>query len=214
MEQAGDGVEAIERFRAARLRGQPFDAVIMDLTVPGGMGGREAVEQLRRIDPAVKAIVVSGYSDDPVMATFAEHGFAACIGKPFAPMELIRAVGDVPVPLDAGDFCLMDRKVVEVLRHLPERVRFVRGLRTFVGFRQVGVEYEREARAAGRPKYTFRKLAALAADGLVDFSSYPLRVVTYLGLAAVVLSSGSACMQSEKNRGSSGGRGRWIGPLS
>jgi dolichol-phosphate mannosyltransferase len=107
----------------------------------------------------------------------------------FAFYRLLRAVGDLPIPLDAGDFCLMDRKVVEVLRHLPERVRFVRGLRTFVGFRQVGVEYERAARAAGKPKYTLRKLAALAADGLVDFSSYPLRVVTYLGLAAVLLAA-------------------------
>ena len=101
--------------------------------------------------------------------------------------RLLRAVSDLDIPLDAGDFCLMDRKVVDVLRHLPERARFVRGLRTFVGFRQVGLAYERDARAGGVPKYTFRKLAGLAADGLVDFSSYPLRVVTYLGVAAVVL---------------------------
>jgi dolichol-phosphate mannosyltransferase len=101
--------------------------------------------------------------------------------------RLLRAVSDLDIPLDAGDFCLMDRTVVDVLRHLPERARFVRGLRTFVGFRQVGLAYERDARAAGAPKYTFRKLVGLALDGLVDFSSYPLRVVTYLGLAAVVL---------------------------
>ena len=82
--------------------------------------------------------------------------------------RLLRAVADVEIPLDAGDFCLMDRRVVDALNGLPERQRFVRGLRTFVGFRQTGLEYERDARAAGVPKYTFRKLAALAVDGLVE----------------------------------------------
>jgi dolichol-phosphate mannosyltransferase len=97
--------------------------------------------------------------------------------------RLARAIGDLDIPLDSGDFCLMDRKVVEALKALPERRRFVRGLRTFVGFRQVGLVYERAAREAGAPKYTFRALLGLAIDGLVSFSSYPLRVVTYLGLA-------------------------------
>jgi dolichol-phosphate mannosyltransferase len=76
----------------------------------------------------------------------------------------------------------MDRKVVDALKGLPERSRFVRGLRSFVGFRQIGLEYERDARAAGTPKYTLSSLVRLAADGLVSFSSYPLRLVTYLGL--------------------------------
>jgi len=95
--------------------------------------------------------------------------------------RLLRAVSDLDIPLDSGDFCLMDRKVVEVLNHLPERIRFVRGLRTFVGFRQVGVPYPRAAREAGKPKYTFAALLRLAIDGLVSFSSAPLRLVTYLG---------------------------------
>jgi dolichol-phosphate mannosyltransferase len=95
--------------------------------------------------------------------------------------RLLRAISDLDIPLDSGDFCLMDRRVVEVLKHLPERMRFVRGLRTFVGFRQCGVCYERAAREAGQPKYSFRALLRLAIDGLVSFSSFPLTLVTYLG---------------------------------
>jgi dolichol-phosphate mannosyltransferase len=100
--------------------------------------------------------------------------------------RLLNAISDLEIPLDSGDFCLMDRKVVDALKALPEQARFVRGLRTFVGFRQVGLEYERDARAAGRPKYTFSALIRLATDGLVSFSSYPLRLVTYLGIVTGV----------------------------
>jgi dolichol-phosphate mannosyltransferase len=102
--------------------------------------------------------------------------------------RLLHLISDLDIPLDSGDFCLLDRKVVEALKGLPERMRFVRGLRTFVGFRQTGVSYERAAREAGKPKYSFRALTRLAIDGLISFSSYPLRVVTYLGLTAVALS--------------------------
>jgi len=105
--------------------------------------------------------------------------------------RLMNLLSDLTIPLDSGDFCLMDRKVVEALKRLPEQVRFVRGLRTFVGFRQVGYEYERNARAAGEPKYTFRSLLGLAVNGLVSFSSRPLRFATYLGLASALL---SACL--------------------
>ena len=93
-------------------------------------------------------------------------------------------------PVDSGDFCLMDRRVVDLLKHLPERMRFVRGLRSFVGFRQVGLAYDRGARAAGRSKYTFPRLIGLALDGLVSFSSYPLRLVTQLGFATILVSLG------------------------
>src|SRR5258707_6981287 len=82
----------------------------------------------------------------------------------------------------------MDRRVVDTLKRLPEKMRFVRGLRSFAGFRQVGLAYERAAREAGRPKYTFRALVGLAIDGLVSFSSYPLRMVTYLGLTTIGIS--------------------------
>lgn len=85
------------------------------------------------------------------------------------------------VPLDAGDFCLMDRQVVEVIKNLPERNRFLRGLRSWAGFRQSGVEYERAGRFAGSTKYSLKKLIKLAADGIFSFSYAPLRVATFFG---------------------------------
>jgi dolichol-phosphate mannosyltransferase len=97
------------------------------------------------------------------------------------------AISDLDIPLDCGDFCLMDRRVVDVLTHLPERTRFIRGLRSFVGFRQVGLPYERAAREAGSSKYSFGALVGLAIDGLVSFSGYPLRLVTHLGLATIAV---------------------------
>ncbi len=92
---AADGAEAVALYRTARDRGQPFAAVIMDLTVPDGMGGAEAVKQLRLIDPGVKAIVSSGYSNDPVMANFREHGFLGVVPKPYDPVELAAVLGEV-----------------------------------------------------------------------------------------------------------------------
>jgi dolichol-phosphate mannosyltransferase len=97
--------------------------------------------------------------------------------------RLLALVSDIDIPIDSGDFCVMDRQVVAALNDLPERMRFVRGLRTFVGYKQVGLEYERDARAAGRPKYSFRALMRLAVDGLVSFSTYPLRLAVYTGFA-------------------------------
>jgi glycosyltransferase involved in cell wall biosynthesis len=108
----------------------------------------------------------------------------------FAFYRLLRAVADLDIPLDTGDFCLMDRRVVDSLNRLPERGRFVRGLRTFVGFRQVGVSYERDARYAGVPKYTLRKLAGLALDGVVNFSGFPVRAVGGLGVLLTLLGAG------------------------
>ncbi len=96
----------------------------------------------------------------------------------------LRAVAEIDVPLDAGDFCLLDRRVVDALGTLGERGRFLRGLRSWVGFRQVGIEYEREARYAGAPKYGVRKLVRLALSGYVGFSSMPLRLAAWLGFLA------------------------------
>lgn len=96
----------------------------------------------------------------------------------------MKLLAEIEVPLDAGDFCLLDRRVVETLTGLRERNRFLRGLRSWVGFKQIGVEYEREARHAGAPKYTLRKLIKLALSGYVGFSAAPLRVATWLGVLA------------------------------
>jgi dolichol-phosphate mannosyltransferase len=96
----------------------------------------------------------------------------------------LRAMANIDTPVDAGDFCLMDRRVVDVLVSLRERNRFLRGLRSWVGFRQAGVEYEREGRHAGEPKYTLRKLVGLAVAGYVGFSALPLRMAAWLGMSA------------------------------
>lgn len=96
--------------------------------------------------------------------------------------RILRRVADIDIPLDSGDFCLMDRKVVDVLRSLPERTRFVRGLRSWAGFKQTGVRYERDARYAGEVKYTLTKLCKLAADGVLSFSNWPLRFASWMGV--------------------------------
>jgi len=106
--------------------------------------------------------------------------------------RVLRAVSDLDIPLDSGDFCVLDRRVVQVLRRLPERQRFLRGLRAFAGFRQTGIRYERAARHAGRSKYSLRALFRLALDGLVGFSSLPLQLVTWAGLACAGLGVGLA----------------------
>ena len=95
---------------------------------------------------------------------------------------LLAKVSYLDIPLDSGDFSLMDRRVVELLRRMPERNRFVRGLRTWVGLKQTGFEYARSARHAGESKYTLGKLFRLAFDGLVSYSFVPLRAVSNLGL--------------------------------
>lgn len=98
--------------------------------------------------------------------------------------RLLHWISEIDIPLDSGDFCVMDRKVVDTLKHnMPEQNRFVRGLRAYAGFKQVGVKYERHSRAAGEVKYTFGKLLQLALNGLFNFSVKPLKLATYLGFA-------------------------------
>jgi len=99
--------------------------------------------------------------------------------------RLLARLSDLPLPTDAGDFSLMSRRVVDELRRMPERHRYIRGLRTWVGFRQIGVEVERDPRHAGRSKYTFGRLARLAADAVFSFSIVPLRLAALIGLVAV-----------------------------
>ena len=102
--------------------------------------------------------------------------------------RLLQRVANIEIPLDAGDFCIMDRRVVDLLVGMPERNRFVRGIRSWVGMDQVGLAYERHARQAGQPKFTFMRLPYLALDGLVSFSYVPLRVITMLGFGVSLLS--------------------------
>jgi CheY-like chemotaxis protein len=90
-----DGAEAVRCFAEAKARGDPFQALVMDLTIPGGMGGKEAVKKILALDPNARAIVSSGYSNDPVMAHFRDHGFRGVVGKPYRIEELAKALSEV-----------------------------------------------------------------------------------------------------------------------
>ncbi|MDM8006172.1 MAG: glycosyltransferase family 2 protein [Phycisphaerae bacterium] len=109
----------------------------------------------------------------------------------FSFYRLLRQVSEIAIPLDTGDFALMDRRALDEMNNLPERTRFLRGLRSWVGFRQAEVEYDRDPRHTGQTKYTFRRLLRLAMDGILSFSDAPLKAVTVTGclmcLAALVV---------------------------
>ncbi len=102
--------------------------------------------------------------------------------------RLVTALSSVQLPLDAGDFGLLSRRVVDEIRRMPEQHRYLRGLRTWVGFRQIGIPMERSARHAGRTKYSPLKLLKLASDGIFAFSIVPLRAAAVLGAGAIGLS--------------------------
>jgi dolichol-phosphate mannosyltransferase len=102
--------------------------------------------------------------------------------------RLLQRVADVEIPLDAGDFRLMDRRVVLAMRQLREKHRFMRGLSSWVGFKQTPVEYERAERFAGETKYPFRKMFRLAMNAITSFSYLPLRLATYFGFGLAALS--------------------------
>lgn len=106
----------------------------------------------------------------------------------YAFYRILKRLADVDIPTDTGDFCLLDRQVVDVLNAMPERNRYLRGLRSWIGFRQTAVLFERDPRFAGEVKYTFRKSLSLAINGLVSFSKVPLRLSTYLGLISAAMS--------------------------
>jgi dolichol-phosphate mannosyltransferase len=101
--------------------------------------------------------------------------------------RLMRSLASVPVPVDAGDFCVMDRCVVDAICNMPERGRFLRGLRAWSGFRQTGIPYRRPARAGERSKFGLGAMFALAMDGLFGFSVVPLRFMMVAGLASSFL---------------------------
>jgi CheY-like chemotaxis protein len=90
-----NGAEAVELYRKRKEEGTPFAVVILDLTIPGGIGGKEAIASLRNIEPGVKAVVASGYSTDPVMGSYREHGFSAVLSKPFQVQEMSRVLQEL-----------------------------------------------------------------------------------------------------------------------
>lgn len=100
--------------------------------------------------------------------------------------RLLQRLSGITIPLDSGDFCVMKRKVVTEMLKLPEQNPFLRGIRAWVGFKQIGISYERRARIEGDSGYTLRKLIIIAADGIFSFSSLPLRLITVLGLLGLL----------------------------
>lgn len=102
--------------------------------------------------------------------------------------RLLKLVSSIDIPLDSGDFCVMKLRVARTMQSLPERNRFVRGIRSWVGYKQIGLAYDRSERQNGDSKYTLSKLMQLAIDGILSFSYIPLRLMTFGGLVAFAIS--------------------------
>lgn len=102
--------------------------------------------------------------------------------------RLLKKIADTNIPLDSGDFCVMSKRMVRTINSLPERNRFIRGIRSWVGYKQCGIEYERNARSAGESKYTLRKMFKLAFDGIFSFSYIPLQFMFFIGFFSLTLS--------------------------
>lgn len=102
--------------------------------------------------------------------------------------KILHLIASVDIPLDSGDFCVLSRRMVKTINSFPERNRFIRGLRSWAGFKQIGLEYEREKRLAGKSKYGLKKLFKLAFDGIFSFSFVPLQIMFVLGSLSLFLS--------------------------
>ena len=102
--------------------------------------------------------------------------------------KVLNGLSDVEIPKDTGDFRLADRKVIDVINSLPEHNKFLRGLFSWVGFKQIPIEYERKERFAGKTKYPLKKMLKLASDGITSFSTKPLKILGALGLISVIAS--------------------------
>jgi polyisoprenyl-phosphate glycosyltransferase len=101
--------------------------------------------------------------------------------------RILNKLSSIKIPMDTGDFRLLDRKVVEALRKMPEKNRFVRGMVSWIGFKQTPIEYERKERFAGETKYPFKKMLKLALDGIVSFSMKPVKIVEYFGVFIITI---------------------------
>ncbi len=128
---------------------------------------------------------------------------AAC----FVFYRVLRHVAEIPIALDTGDYALMDRAAVEQLNAMPERTRFIRGLRSWVGFKQTDVLYDRDRRQDGQSKYPFSRLARLGLDGLFGFSEAPLKAITRVGLLICVLALTGLALEVAGTLNT-----QWLGP--
>ena len=102
--------------------------------------------------------------------------------------QILNALSDTEIPKDTGDFRLVDKKVVDTINNMPEHNKFLRGLFSWVGYKQIPFEYEREERFAGKTKYPLRKMLKLASDGIISFSTKPLKLVGLLGFISIIIS--------------------------
>jgi dolichol-phosphate mannosyltransferase len=109
-------------------------------------------------------------------------------GTAFMFYRTLSRVTEIDVPVDTGDFCLIDRKVIDVMNSMPERNRYLRGLRAWVGFRQTAVQFDRQERFAGETKYPLKRMFRLALDGIFSLSKAPLRMAFWLGLFSILIS--------------------------
>jgi polyisoprenyl-phosphate glycosyltransferase len=103
--------------------------------------------------------------------------------------RILKSMSDIHIPIDSGDFCVMTSRVVQNMLRLQEQNPFLRGIRAWVGFKQIGVEYERHARFGGESGYTLKKLLKIALDGIFSFSSFPIRLITVLGFIGFVFAT-------------------------
>jgi polyisoprenyl-phosphate glycosyltransferase len=115
-----------------------------------------------------------------------EHFFKRTAYKMF--YKILKSISYIDIPLDSGDFSLVSVKVINQLNIMPEESRFIRGMRSWVGFKQIGLEYERAEREEGESKYTFGKLLKLALNGIFNFSEFPIKAITSLGLMTIFIS--------------------------
>jgi glycosyltransferase involved in cell wall biosynthesis len=99
--------------------------------------------------------------------------------------RILKKIANIEIPLDSGDFSFISRRVVDVLNKMPEESRFIRGMRTWIGFKQIGIPYDRQERASGDSKYSFGKLVQLALNGIYNFSEFPVKFVMILGSLAI-----------------------------
>ena len=102
--------------------------------------------------------------------------------------RLLKSISYIDIPLDSGDFSLISRRVVDVLNKMPEESRYIRGMRSWIGFEQIGIEYERAERAAGVSKYGFRLLLKLAYNGIFNFSEFPVKLIKRIGYGSIGIS--------------------------
>ncbi len=101
--------------------------------------------------------------------------------------RLMRTIAYIDIPVDSGDCAFLSRKIVDILNEMPEEQRYIRGMRSWIGFKQAGIKYDRNERQSGKSKYSFKKLLQLGYMGIFNFSAFPIKLISYLGLASTVI---------------------------